>query len=220
MARLFIGSRELDFFNDISREVMKDIVGQKIYYYSIDYARTLVNDLYQEAPQKVFHHPIEINALIQWNQSELNTSGAGHDAIKQLEIFLHTRDLIYKRINVCLGDFIGYGEVFYEIAGISAADTIAGQIEYQMGTKLTVRQARKDQFLTAVLGPTWEGYSDPTAVQKTFHQQRGLAVNEEGATGDVRDLRKKGVLDEPLAGTMEVSTRGGNSSEDSSFYDE
>jgi len=220
MSRLFIGTREIDFFNDISREVMKDIVGQKIYYYSIDYARTLVNDLYQEAPQKVFHHPIEMNALVQWNQSEQNTGGAGHDAIRKLEIFLHTRDLIYKRINVVLGDFISYGEAFYEIVEIRGADTVAGQIEYQMGTKLSVRQARKDQFLTKVLGPTWEGYGDPDSVQKTFHQQRGLAVNEEGETGDVRDLRKKGVLDEPLAGTMEVSTRGGTSSDDSAFYDE
>jgi hypothetical protein len=220
MSRLFIGTREIDFFNDISREIMKDMVGQKIFYYSIDYARTLVNDLYQEAPQKIFHHPIEINALVQWNESELNTGLAGHDAIRQLEIFLHTRDLIYKRINVSLGDFLSYGESFYEVVGIVGSDSVAGQIEYQMGTKLTARQARKDQFLTKILGPTWEGFGDPDSVQTTFHQQRGLETNPEGQTGDVRDMRKKGILDEPLDGTMEVSSKGGTKSNDSAFYDE
>jgi len=220
MARLFVGSREIDFFNDIAREVMKDVVGQDIYYYSIDYARTLVHDVYQEAPQKIFDHPIVLSARVQWNESELNTGHHGHDAIRQLEIHLHQRDLIRTRINIKLGDFVSYGDTFYEVVGVTSPDTIAGQIEYRMGLKLACIQARQDQFLANILGPTWEGNSDPTAVKKVFHQQRGFATNEEGPTGDIRDMIDKGVMDASIGGTMEVSPKGGRDSNDSSFYDE
>lgn len=220
MPRLFIGSRELDFFNDISRELMKDVIGQKVYYYPLDYARTLVHDVYQEAPEKVFDHPIEIAALVQWNRSELQTGMHGHDSMRQLEVYLHVRDLLHRKINAKLGDFISYGDAFYEIAGIKGADTVFGQIEYSMGVMLTCIQARQDQFLAKILGPTWEGYDDADAVQTVFHQQRGVPANEEGPTGDIRDMRESGVLDEPLDGTMEVSPRGGTRHGDSSFYDE
>lgn len=220
MARLFIGRRELDFFNDISRELMKDVIGQKIYYYSVDYARTLVHDVYQEAPQKVFEHPIEIAALVSWNKSELKTGPSGHDSIRELTIFLHARDLVYRKINVVMGDFISYGDSFYEITGVVVNDNVFGQVEYSMGVMLTCVQARQDQFMAKILGPTWEGYSDPDAVQETFYQQRGFATNPEGPTGDTRDLIRKGVLDEPLEGVREVSTKGASHSDDSSFYDE
>ena len=220
MPKLFVGTRELDFFNDISREIMKDVIGQKVFYYPIDYARTLVHDLYQEAPQKVFDHPIEIAALVKWNQSELNTGIAGHDSIRQLDVHLHVRDLIYRKINIAMGDFISYGESFYEVVGIVGADTVFGQVEYEMGVKLSCIQSREDQFMARILGPTWEGFADDDATQTTFHQQRGFPTNEEGDTGDTRDMIRKGVLEEPLEGTREVSTKGGSRNDDSSFYDE
>jgi hypothetical protein len=81
-------------------------------------------------------------------------------------------------------------------------------------------QARKDEFLAKILGPTWEGYSDPDAVKKNWYQQRGFAHNKEGPTGDVRDLVRKGVLDQPLGGPREVSERGSEIDGDSSFYDD
>ena len=35
MARLFITPRELNFISDITKEIIKDVVGQKVYYYPI-----------------------------------------------------------------------------------------------------------------------------------------------------------------------------------------
>lgn len=35
MARLFVGQREADFFADLTKEVIKDVAGQKVYYYTI-----------------------------------------------------------------------------------------------------------------------------------------------------------------------------------------
>ena len=59
MARLFITPREINFINDIGKEIVKDVVGQKIYYFPISKIKTRVHDIYEEAPEKVFENPIK-----------------------------------------------------------------------------------------------------------------------------------------------------------------
>jgi len=71
-----------------------------------------------------------------------------------------------------------------------------------------------------VFGPTSEEYTDEDAVQETFIQQRGFENNRDGPTADRRNLREKGVLDEPISGPSEVSRRGISGKTGSSFYDE
>ena len=48
MARLFVGQREIDFFSDIAKEIIKDVAGQKIYYYAIREDLTEINAVYEE----------------------------------------------------------------------------------------------------------------------------------------------------------------------------
>ena len=58
----------------------------------------------------------------------------------------------------------------------------------------------------------------PNAIQDEFIQQRGYSKNKNGETGDVRALRKKGVLENPLSGPQEVSQNGDETGSGSSFY--
>ena len=57
MARLFITPREIDFINDMFKEVVKDVVGQKIYYNPIANDKSKVHDVYEESTEKVFDNP-------------------------------------------------------------------------------------------------------------------------------------------------------------------
>lgn len=220
MPRLFVGPREIDFFNDISREVIKDIVGQVVYYYSIDYAKTMVDELYRESPEKVFDHPVKLDVRVSWVPTEVKTDQFGHDEVRQIDVFVHVRDVVGKRLNLATGDYLSFGETFYEVVSCVFDDIVFGQPEYRMGYKLTCVQARRDEFVAKLIGPTWEGNSDADAVQHDFHQQRGFEHNREGQTGDVHDLVQKGVLDPPLGGPREVSQRGSDVADDSAFYDE
>jgi hypothetical protein len=74
--------------------------------------------------------------------------------------------------------------------------------------------------LAKIFGPTSEAYSDSDAVQDTFVQQRGFEKNRLGETGDIRQLRENGVLDNPISGPKEVSPKGEPRGVGSSFYDE
>jgi|TARA_A100001515_G_scaffold137347_1_gene129859 hypothetical protein len=220
MARLFVTPREVNFINDLTKELIKDVIGQKIYYYSISESRTKINELYDEAPEKIFESPLEIECLVDYQEPTFSTNRYGVEKTQNIEVYIQSRDLLDKQIEVNVGDFFTYGSVIFEITSVSVTKNIFGQIEHNDGIKVIGKQSRKQVFFTKVLGPTDEGLTDPDAVQDTFVQQRGFETNEQGETGDVRELQKRGVLDEPISRPKEVSERGDDTSAGSAFYDE
>jgi hypothetical protein len=219
MARLFITPREIDFISDVTKEIIKDVIGQKIYYYPISALKTKVHGVYEEAPEKVFDDPIEINCLVQYEETAVTTGKFGTEEFYNIEAFVQNRDMIDKGIQLYEGDFFSYGTVFFEVIQVVILDNIYGQAEYTAGVKLVGKEARKSQFVSKLFGPTDEAYSDPDATQKTFIQQRGFPENAEGPTGDVRNLIERGVLTEPITGPAEVSPKGSDK-DSSAFYDE
>lgn len=221
MARLFLGPRELNFISDIAKELIKDVNGQKIFYYPISELKTVTHDVYQEATKKIFDQPIMIDALVDAKfQEDTKINSFGIDQVYKLEVFVQYRDLVEKGINVCYGDFFSFSNIFYEITEVQTMRNIYGQAEHKDGIKLIGTKARQGQFDTILQGPTDISYTDDNAVQTEFYQQRGQKENKEGVTGDVRDLQKSGVLDPPLTGQKEVSPLGDPEKVGSSFYDE
>ena len=221
MARLFITPREIDLISDISKEVIKDVVGQKIYYFPINTVKTAVHDVYEEAMEKVFDLPIEICAQVEWNAPEITTTRFGVNSGQIVGAYLHYRDLIDKDIEVREGDYFSYGETFFEITQLQWQSTIYGEVEHMTGVKLQGKQAREGLINKDPHGPTDEGYSDADAVQDTFVQQRGFVENRLGETGDKRALIEQGKMELPQApAPVEVSPKGDPASISSSFYDE
>ena len=220
MSRLFIGQREIDFINDISKEIVKDVVGQKIYYFPISKVKSKVHDVYEESVNKVFDNPIEIEALVEYKPQEIRTNRFGSEEYYTIEVYIQKKDLNDKGIQILEGDFFSYGEVFFEVIQVPDSNTIYGEIEFTSFITITGKQARKGQFKSHVFGPTDEMNSDGDAVQKTFVQQRGFSANRLGETADRRDLQDKGVLTEPISGPAEVSEKGDSTGAGSSFYDE
>ena len=218
MARLFITPRELNFINDTAKELIKDVVGQKIYYFPISEIKSKVHDVYEEAVEKIFDDPIEIECLVKYNPQEITTGRFGSEENYTIEVYMQSRDLLDKQIEILEGDFFSYGSLFFEVTKAPATDTIFGQIEHKRYITITGKQSRKGQFLSKIFGPTSEEYTDDNAVQETFVQQRGYAKNKLGDTADVRDLQKNGVLDKPISGPREVSPSGDDTGAGSSFY--
>jgi len=220
MARLFVTPREINLINDLTKEIIKDVVGQKIYYYSISEAKTKINELYDESPEKFFESPVEIECLVDYQEPTFTTNKYGIEKTQNIEVFIQSKDLSDKQIEVDAGDFFTYGSVIFEITSVTVTKNIFGQIEHNDGIKLIGKQSRKQVFFTKVLGPTDSQHSDPDAVQDTFVQQRGFKTNQLGETGDVRELQKNGVLDKPITKPKEVSKKGEPGKSGSSFYDE
>jgi hypothetical protein len=221
MPRLFVSPREIEFFNDTAKEVVKDIVGQKIYYYPVSYLKTKVDPVYEEAIEKIFENPIEVDCIVDWQPAEVKTTRFGQDSKLRIKVYIQSRDLVDKQIEVKDGDFFTFGIDIFEITTIRVFRNIYGQVEYDDGLELTAIQVRKDQVAVKIFGPKEERFSDPDAKQEFYQQQRGFKENRNGKTNDVRSLQESGVLEKPLpAEPAEISRRGTNSGAKNAFYGE
>ena len=220
MSRLFITEREINFINDIGKEIVKDVIGQKIYYFPISDIKSNVHDVYEEAPDKVFENPIEIDVLVKYDPQQIRSNTFGTEEMYKIEVYAQARDLLDKEMEIREGDFFSFGSVFFDVLAAPDSSVIFGEIEHKGFITIQGKQAREGQFISKTFGPTDESYSDPDAVQKTFAQQRGFKDNQLGPTGDVRALQQKGVLTKPITGPAEVSPKGDPENVGSSFYDE
>ena len=222
MARLFITPRELNFISDITKELITDVVGQKIFYYPISEIKTRTHGVYNESLQKVYDNPIEVSCLVDNNfQTDTKIDKFGIDAQYKIEVFIQHRDLVDKGINVNIGDFFSFSDIFYEITERAFMRNILGLPEHKDGVKLVGTKAREGLFKALTIGPTDISRPDADAVQVEFHQQRGEHVDVNGEpTGDKRDLVENGVLEPPITGAKEVSPKGDTTGAGSAFYDE
>lgn len=212
MARLFITPRELDLISDITKEVIKDVIGQKIFYYAVRTDVTQVHDVYEESTEKVFDPPIEVDALVEWSPGEIKTNKFGYDKFHSIEVRVHSQDLTDKGLRLKSGDFFSYGSVFFEITQVLTISKIFGQVEHVTGYKVMGKQAREGLIDKMFQGPAAQTLDTETVVQDTFVQQRGSQTNEIGPTNDRRELQVDGKLEAPLTGPKKVSPDGINSS--------
>lgn len=221
MARLFVTTREIDFINDISKELIKDVVGQKVYYYKVRPEFTNIHSVYEEAIDKIFDPPIEIECRVQYEPNDVRTNKFGAEEYYTINCWFHFRDVIERDVTINEGDFFSFDGNWFEVVKSTLDSIIYGQIEHGMGIKVICKQARKGLIDRDPLGPTSEQWTDAESIQTTFVQQRGFETNRLGETGDVRNLQQRGILEPPISGPAEVSpNENGAAGIRSSFYDE
>lgn len=195
MARLFITPKEVQLINDLTKEFIKDVVGQTINYYPVSTLKTKIHPVYDEAVQKIFDNPIKIPVLADWPDAEIKANVFGLERAATLEVFIQARDLIDKKFTVYEGDFFTFADQAFEVVSFITLGNVFGQEEYEVGYKIIGRAARLGQFDPKnFLEPSKDsaGPFEQTDVQKTFEQQRGLAETPlEGTTGDVRQVRER-----------------------------
>ena len=223
MARLFITPRELNYISDITKEIIKDVIGQKIIYYPVSEIKTKTHEVYNEALKKIFDNPIIIDALVS-NEFQTTTKidKFGIDAQYQIEVYLQYRDLVDKGISINIGDFFSFSDIFYEITEQVSMRNIYGMAEHKNALKLIGIKSRQGLFVAPLIGPTDIKYTDSDAIQDVFVQQRGLKYDKKTGdlTGDIRDLVREGVLDQPITGQQEISNLGDPDNVGNAFYGE
>lgn len=198
MARLFIGQREMQFIGDLTKEYIKDVVGQVIHYFPISSIKSEVHSLYNEAAKKIFENPIKIPALVGQPEWASKTTSFGPDLEAKLEVLLQYRDLLDKKITLSEGDVFSYNDTLYEILTFVNLNNIFGLAEYNNAWKVNARSVRLSTIETNNIPSPRMG---PDDVQKTFEQQRGLPVMNDGnETNDYREMRDRlGVSMAPIA---------------------
>ena len=145
---LFLGKKERDLVKQVNDELVEKVIGQQILYYPIDMEATNFHDLYGEAIEKTFLPPIRVYALVNFDEEGSSyLDSVGIDSMSQITVHFHKRRLTEdQNLFVRDGDFVLYGERYYEILKTSSSRKLFGQVNQTFEISATCKRARKGLF--------------------------------------------------------------------------
>ena len=114
---MFVGKKERDFVKQVNDEIIEKMVGQQILYFPIDIDHTNYHPLYGEAIEKTFLPPVRVFALVEYGGEETSyLSNIAVDEMEKITVKFHRRRLTEDQdLEVQVGDFVRYGDIYYEI---------------------------------------------------------------------------------------------------------
>jgi hypothetical protein len=145
---LFVGKKERDLVKQVNDELIERVIGQQVVYYPIDLDRTNYHTLYGEAINKSFLPPIRVYALVEYEgiQTKFDTN-IGLDKEASITVHFHKRRLTEDQdLFVREGDFVLYGDIYYEITILSEPRQMFGQIDHKMEITAKCVRAREGLF--------------------------------------------------------------------------
>ena len=144
---LFTGAKERDLVKQVNDELIERVIGQTILYYPISQEKTNYHELYGEAINKTFLPPVRVHALVDWEGSETTSTAFGIDRKATITVHFHKRRLVEDQdLYVREGDFVLYGNDYYEIVSLGQPREIFGQTKHKMEIVAKCTMAREGLF--------------------------------------------------------------------------
>jgi len=144
---LFLGKKERDLVKQVNDELIERVIGQTIVYYPIDLQHTNFHALYNEAIVKSFLPPVKVHALIEFQGQETKIDKYGVDKIVKITVHFHKRRLTEdQNLFVREGDFLAYGENFYEIVALKEPTELFGQADRRVEISAECIKSREGLF--------------------------------------------------------------------------
>jgi hypothetical protein len=147
-APLFLGEKEKNLVKQINDEIIERVVGQQVLYFPIDVESTDFHPIYGEAIEKNFLHPIRVFALVEYQGVETSDmENIALDKATKIKVNFHKRRLTEdQNLFVREGDFVRFGEIFYEIVKLIEPKILFGQPESRFEIGAECIRARDGLF--------------------------------------------------------------------------
>ena len=144
---LFLGKKERDLVKQVNDELTERVIGQEVIYYPISIENTNFHPLYGEAIEKNFLAPIRVHALVTWKGYATTISNLGIDKRLSITVKFQRRRLTEDQdLYVREGDFIQYGDLYYEIVSLSEPRQLFGQSQTRIEVVASCVRAREGKF--------------------------------------------------------------------------
>ena len=144
---LFTGKKERDLVKQVNDELVEKVIGQTVLYYPISIEHTDYHPIYGEAIEKNFLNPIRVYALVEWKGYETETTNLGVDRLSKITVNFHKRRLTEDQdLFVREGDFVLYGDNFYEIVTLNEPKQLFGQINHLLEISAECVKSREGLF--------------------------------------------------------------------------
>ena len=141
---LFLGEKERDLVKQVNDELLERVIGQQILYLPISLERAEFHPLYGEAIEKSFLPPVRVYAMVEFEGFETVTSHYGLDKDSKITVKFHERRLTEDQdLYVREGDYVRYGDYFYEIVTLKENRQLFGQIDHIFQIEATCIKTRK-----------------------------------------------------------------------------
>ena len=145
---MFLGEKERNLVKQVNDEVAERVLGQQVLYYSIDVDHTNFHPLYGEAMEKTFLPPVRVYAMVEFQGIESSyLESVGVDKITKITVKFHKRRLTEDQdLYVREGDFVLYGDIYYEIVKLLETKQLFGQIDHKFEIDAECIKARDGLF--------------------------------------------------------------------------
>lgn len=144
---LFLGEKERNIVKQVNDELIERVIGQTILYYPLDISMSSFHPIYGEAINKAFSDPVKVNVLVEWDGFKTDTTNLGVDKRSSITVHFHKRRLFEDQdLYVTEGDFVLYGDSYYEILTINEPKQLFGQIDHMVEISVKCVKARKGLF--------------------------------------------------------------------------
>ena len=144
---MFFGEKERNLVKQINDELAERVLGQTIAYYPVSIEESNFNDTYGESKEKVSLPPVRVFAYVVV-ESEQTNDRYGYEYQTKLTVNFHRKRLVEdQNLFVRVGDFVQYGDQFYEIVR-TYNDTryYFGQVEHKFQISAECVKAREGAF--------------------------------------------------------------------------
>jgi hypothetical protein len=144
---MFFGKKERDLVKQVNDELAERVIGQPIAYYPISIEESNFNDIYGESIDKVSLPPVRVYAYVVVENEQTNERYGYEYQTKLTVNFSSKRLTADQNLYVRVGDFVQYGDFFYEIVR-TYNDTryYFGQVEHKFQIGAECVRAREGAF--------------------------------------------------------------------------
>jgi hypothetical protein len=146
MAR-FALSRDIRFFEGISRELVDAVVTTAVVLYKLIIEDSKTN-LYGESLSKTYYNGMECNAIIQREDAQANYEGFGADTSQTVEFRFNKFTLEDKGFYPEVGDIIFHNNGYFEIGNVTEEQLIGGRVDEKFSIICSTFMTRRSTIQT------------------------------------------------------------------------
>lgn len=141
----FIQSRDYNFFQNISRELVDDVVQTQVYLFKFIPYESKTN-LYGESLDKSYYQGVSLFCMVEYGDESQQYDGFGQDTVQEVIFKFNQDTCIKKDVMPEIGDIIQFAEGYYEITNTNQTQLVGMQANNNFTVECITYLTRRSQL--------------------------------------------------------------------------